>query len=100
MMCTNNHASHAGRPLRCMNFKSATALFRPIVAIVPLSNNGRVVVYALVSSLVRCARRGGPLALLPARFPAMAVRFDAENSPDRQSPALPGALERLGRRSQ
>jgi hypothetical protein len=27
-MCTNNHASHAGRPLKWMNFRSATALFR------------------------------------------------------------------------
>ena len=36
-MCTNNHVSHAGSPLRWKNFRSATALFRPIVAMLPLS---------------------------------------------------------------
>src|SRR5438552_8251599 len=37
MMCTKSQANQAGSPLRCMKFKSATALFRPIVAMLPLS---------------------------------------------------------------
>src|SRR5580704_9609525 len=32
MMWTNNHASQAGSPVKCTSFKSATALFRPMVA--------------------------------------------------------------------